>query len=190
MVRARIQIAVGSGPFSLLRLDPTRRFLRPIWLTLRDVEDGDLCLRTWLPPYSDTVVLSERRQFKTIAQAFPARLTTAGHSGLWGDERPLRDRPLSSFKDKIEFAQTAVTEGEVRKAIDYLTLKRVTGPDGIPVEIYRNLPVLVPYSFRLPNLVFITGQIPRALRRVHLAPLSEPKKDSHSVDPLGAPLHS
>ena len=54
---------------------------------------------------------------------------------------------------------------------------KAPGPDGIPAEIYKNLPPLYPYIAKIINGILTRGIIPRELRHICVVPLSKPGKD-------------
>ena len=79
-------------------------------------------------------------------------------------------RPLSPFREPIREGFAEVRPVEVRKAIQQLASNRAPGPDGLPSEIYKNLPSLAPYLTALINAIYNTGVLPQKPCQAYVIP--------------------
>ena len=62
-----------------------------------------------------------------------------------------------------------ITEIEIRKAVGELASGRAPGPDGLPADVFRNLPALTGMLASLLTTVFTSGRMPYELVRVFLS---------------------
>ena len=129
--------------------------------------------------HNGAYVLSNREKCTIIAEAFRDKFKASVDT----DAIPLlgqrEDLPLGPFRQSLTGEPREVTIVEVRRAIRTLAPSKTPGPDGFPGGVYKNLPVLVPHLTRVMNLIYRTGVIPKALRRVHLVPIPKPGRDPH-----------
>ena len=66
---------------------------------------------------------------------------------------------------------------EVTKAISILSVGKAAGPDGVPAEIYKEMPTLWEHIKVFINCVLSKGRVPAPLLMVHPVPLDKPQKD-------------
>ena len=78
-------------------------------------------------------------------------------------------------------------EQEILLAIARLSAGKTPGPDGFPVEIYKNLKALRPFLLALLSSIYRTGDIPRARGSISAVPITKPgkpPKDPNSRTPI------
>ena len=69
-------------------------------------------------------------------------------------------------------------EIETKKAVAELAGNKATGPDGIPGDLYKRLPAIIPLLTNLITAIVQKGHIPWDLRQVLPVPLDKPGKDN------------
>ena len=129
-------------------------------------------------------ILSMSDEIKILTEAVRGRLSAL--ETLWEGTRLSEavrlpfgpsERPLGPFRERIEGSFQAFSRMEVTKAIWGLSQGKAPGPDGIPAEIFKRLPTLVPVLRVLFNGIYSRGGIPKTLCRVHVVLLKKPGKD-------------
>ena len=70
-------------------------------------------------------------------------------------------RPLPPFTERMKDSFAPIQPVEMQKAIQQLSSNKAPGPDGVPTDIYTNLPSLLPYLTKLANEIYRTGFIPK-----------------------------
>ena len=68
----------------------------------------------------------------------------------------------------------------MRKAVGELSGNKAPGPDTIPGDLFKKLPATVDILQRLINAMVETGNVPKALRMVHLVLLDKPGKNERA----------
>ena len=102
---------------------------------------------------------------------------------------PVRKRPADISATKWKKRRNAITEPfqsfreiEIRKAAEELPKGKAPGPDALPGELFQRLPAILPLLKELATAIVRTGNIPQALRLVHIVPLEKPGKDEQSCE--------
>ena len=62
------------------------------------------------------------------------------------------------------------TELEPRKAVNCRSEEKVPGPDGVPVEVYSGMPVLLPLLTQLFNIILSLGRFPQDMLVLYIVP--------------------
>ena len=70
-------------------------------------------------------------------------------------------------------------EVEITKAVGDSATGKAPGPDGLPGDLFKLLPAVIPVVTRLAKTAVRTGNIPKPMRLIRLAPLDKPGKDEH-----------
>ena len=94
-------------------------------------------------------------------------------AGAWTH---LGEYPTRVGRLDVAGAFEGVGEVEVLKAAAGLARNRASGPDGLPVAVFRNLPALPPLVAQLLAASLLMGKIPWALRAFPLSLLAKPRR--------------
>ena len=68
------------------------------------------------------------------------------------------------------------------KSVSNLSGGKAPGPDGLPGEIFKRLPSLIPPLQVMLNAIYYRGKIPKLLRRLHVALIRKPGKDPQKAE--------
>ena len=132
-------------------------------------------------------LLADHMQQKLAIKPLDLQLPTESaapdlHKGL-GTQR-VKPRPGKRVPKKPMVPNRLVREPfdtfsatEVYKAVHGLSKKKASGPDGFMVEVYQNMPGVLPPLRQLFNLVLETGHLPLPMLKLHIVPLEKPQKD-------------
>ena len=120
-----------------------------------------------------------------MADHFEARLRepNGGAQGAKGHQKgrgerwiPRHERSSAAPQRVLALHFEDFREVEILKAIRVLAGAKAPGPDGLPVEVYKNLLGALPAVTGFISAMVKTGAIPRASSEVFIAPLNKPRK--------------
>ena len=107
-----------------------------------------------------------RRKFAAPSELNPRRQTSDPS-----------ERSLPPFRGRIQEDSVPARVAEAKKAIRQMPANKTPGPGGIPTEVYKRLPPLLPCLAAIINEVYRTGLLPKAVRTIYIVPFPKAGKD-------------
>ena len=133
------------------------------------------------------LILTPREKVILITKTFHKKFSAPARINPQLPKENPNNIPLEPYRKKQMGPCQPIRLQEMLLAIAHLPTGKAPGPDGFPVEIYKHLPVLRPYLLALLNAMYETGEIPKELRRIYVAPITKPGKaprDPNSKRPI------
>ena len=94
-------------------------------------------------------VMNPGDKCELLADYFQEKLTERTNKGLRKGARKGKNQPPGEYREVCNQEHELFREVEVRKAVYAQAGEKATGPDKIPSEVYRNMPVTVSYLCEL-----------------------------------------